>query len=625
MRRSQTALGIFAIIVLAGGSFAFGYFIQSNANGTQEGTGTFLQPSEILDEAPGHDRTRDQDKQVRLSITELSDPDLFDSRIARTTTLVESLQNSNANRLLMLLSQSKSMQPSSWRKEVQSAIIQRLAVLDPIVASREVSEFSEERQLDLLPLVYEEWALSDLDQAIDNAQDLDDEMKRRVTHYLVQSRADMSADQRREIARRLGREWVAIHFLNRYSSQQPFRDPKQELESFLSQSPSDLDSLSAAQSELLVQIMSAWIIQDGIGALEEIQEKLPKGYLKQSGRIYGVSREIGMNNPGLALEFAVAIGSLGMAGVASQTVQNWAKSDPAAAFNAVSSLEGRSARRFLHSQVLQIWASNSPYELPDATRAMPKHAQSIGLEKALSAIARTAPQSAVKLLDTIEDSDTRERAIVGILKSWIQLDVDGALEWMEDEPTISRFRDDLSQSLLLSLATSHPQLSLKALLRLPTDTHGVGPERRLFTWLAKWDLDTAIHSLPQARDGTTRTYAYGAVIESLLDDHNDFRQAMDLFLQLAKSMELQGHNPALHSLVFNAPMQLYDSLDEISSEEVKKLAARHLLVHESKGLFSDEQIAHLREVSGLVPRKPTSPEVEEAMRELSEVLMETRD
>ncbi len=537
MKRSHTTLAICAIVVLAVGSFVLGYFIQSNPNGPPDRSGSISKRSSTLDEEAGNDRTQTQDKQVRLSIKELSDPDRFDSRIARTAALVESLQNSNANQLQKLLSQSKSMQAGSWRKEVQNAIIQRLAVLDPISASEEVAEFSEERRQDLLPLVYWEWALSDLDQAIDHAHALDDDMKHLVTNYLVQYRADLSAERRREIARRLGKEWIAVYFLNKYSSQQPFKDPRQELESFLSQSPSDLHYLNADQTEMLTRIVSAWIVQDGIGALEEIQEKLTKGYLKRSGRLYGVGREIGMNNPELAPDLAVATGSLGMAGIASQTVQNWAKSDPAAAFSTVSSLEGRSARRFLHSQVTEIWASNDPYELMDATRAMPKDGQSIGQEKALSAIARTSPQSAVKLLDAIEDSDTRDRAIVGVLASWVQLDVDGALEWMEGEPRMDRLPDDLRQSLLFSIAIVDPQLAVKTLRRLPPDTHGVGPEAYAFTWLANWDLDTAIQSLPKARDGTTRSYAYGAVVDSLLDDHKDFRKAMGLFLQLAKNME----------------------------------------------------------------------------------------
>ena len=624
MKRSHTTLAICAIVVLAVGSFALGYFIQISTYGTPDGSDTLPGPFETLDKEAGHDRTPAQDKQVRLSITELSDPERFDSRIARTAALVESLQNSNAEQLLELLNQSKSMQAGTWQKEVQSAIIRRLAVFDPTVASKEVSEFSDERQLDLLSMVYWEWALSDLDQAIDHAHDLDDDMKHRIAHYLVQSRSDLPPNQRREIARRLDKEWVAIQYLRKHSSQQAINDPRQELESFLSQNPSDLDTLSVAQSELLVQIVSAWIVQDGIGALEEIQEKLPEGYLKRSGRIYGVGREIGSNNPRLAFDFAVAAESLGMTGIAWHTVQDWANSDPAAAFAAVSSLEGRSARRFLHSHVFETWASNDPYELLDATRAMPKDAQSIGQEKALSAIARTSPRTAVKLLDNIEDSDTRDRAMVGILASWVRLDADAAFEWMEDEPAISRLRD-ASQSILFSIATYDPRLALKTLLRLPPDTHGLGPEAYAFNWLTNWDLDTAIHSLPQTREGITRSYAYGAVIDSLLDDHKDFRKAMDLFLQFAKTMELKGHNPALNSLVSKAPVQLFESLEQIASEEAKKLVAKGLLVHDSKGLFSDEQLAHLREVGDTLPRRPVSPEVEAAMKELSDVLMETKD
>ena len=98
---------------------------------------------------------------------------------------------------------------------------------------------------------------------------------------------------------------------------------------------------------------------------------------------------------------------------------------------------------------------------------------------------------------------------------------------------------------------------------------------------------------------------------------------MDLFVEVADEMPIIGLNPALRSLVWDTPLQLFDSLDEIPTEDLKRRVAGDLLVHEPTGLFSDEQLNRLREVSGRSPSRPWSPELDAALEELSEAVLET--
>lgn len=623
MKRSHIALATFATIVLAVGSFALGYFIQSKANGTQDGPATFSKPSESVGEEASHDRTQAQDKQERFSIKELSDPNRFDSRIARTAALLKSVQNSNAGELGEFLDQSKSMQSGNWQEEVQNAIIQRLAVLDPISALTEVSEFSDTRQQSLLPIVYREWSLTNLEEAIGQAQNLDDKFKPIVIQSIVLSRDDLPPDRRRSIARSFDQEWIAIQLLKQDSSQNPISDPKQELDDFFSRNSSTVESWSDEQNQYLGQVLSVWLSEEGIDALEEIKASLPDGFLGETGPTFSIIHDLSEHSPELALQLSVATGSVGIGGLAWLTVRRWAESDPTAAFNAVSSLEGQSTKRMLQDQVLVSWAAQNPYELLDATHTMPQELQSIAQEKALSALAKSSPQTAAKLLGEIENRDARNRTANNIASSWARLDIDGAIEWIENDELVSDLQSSLYESVITSVVGLDPQLAVKTALDLPTDNEGVGPESSAFRILASSDLDLAISLLPQARNGPTRLAAYGVVINNLLDEHTDFRKAMDLFVDVANEVPILGYNSALRSLVWDTPLQLFDSLEEIPTEDLKKRVAGDLLVHEPQGLFSDEQLTRLREVSGRSPSRPRSPELDAAFKELSEAVLDT--
>lgn len=623
MKRSHTALAIFATIVLAVGSFALGYFLQSNANGTPDGTATFSKQSESVGEKAGHDRTQAQDKQERFSIKELSDPTRFDSRIARTAALLKSVQNSNAGELGEFLNQAKSMQSGNWQEEVQNAIIQRQAVLDPTSALAEVSEFTDARQQSLIPIVFREWSLTNLEEAISQAQNLDDKFKPSVIQSIVRSRADLPPDRRRSIARSFDQEWIAIQLLKQDSSLDPISDPRQELEDFFSRNSSTAESWSDEQTQLLVQVLSVWLSEEGIDALEEIKAFLPDGFLGETGPTFSIIHDLSEHSPELALQLSVATGSVGIGGLAWLTVRKWAESDPTAAFDAVSLLEGQSMKRMLQDQVLVSWAAQNPHELLDATHTMPQELQSIAQERALSALAKSSPQTASKLLGEIENRDARDRAANNIASSWARLDIDGAIEWIENDELVSDLQSSLYESVITSVVRLDPQLAVKTALDLPTDNEGVGPEGTAFRILASSDLDLAISLLPQARNGPTRLAAYGVVINNLLDEHTDFRKAMDLFVDVANEVPILGYNSALQSLVWDTPLQLFDSLDEIPTEDLKKRVAGDLLVHEPQGLFSDEQLTRLREVSGRSPSRPRSPELDAAFKELSEAVLDT--
>ena len=617
MKRSLVAFATLAIIVLAIGSFALGYFIQSNANGTQDGSATISNPSDSLDDEAGYDRTQTRDKQVQFSIKDLSDPERFDSRIARTAALFESLQNSNANQTLELLSQSKSMQSGAWQAEVQNAIIQRMAMLDPIEALAEAGTFPESRQQSLIPIVYREWSVSNLDQAVDHALDFGDDLKKRVIESIVLSRTDLPTDQIRTIARTLAHESIAIKLLREQSGLEAIKNPQRELKKFLDQNARSFDDLNEPQSEMFTQLVIARLLRDGVEAFVEIEKLLPISHTQKQGLLFSVGMDLGEINPELALQLAVKTGSVGFGGLAFLTVGNWANSDAVAALSAVSALEGPSARQMLQSRIMEARAAKNPNELLDASGSMPENLKVIGQEKALMAMARSSPQEALSFMGEIADKDVRDRIANSIASSWARIDSVAALRWIENDETLSS-KDDLRQEVVNSLARINPQLAIETALELPPDEFGIGLEASAIRTLIHQDIDMAIELLPLARDNTTKSQAYDFVMSTLLYSQNDFRQAFDLFIQLVEDVGTP--EKGLFTLAWNRPADVFQSLNELPTEELKKQAARYLLSdHDRSDVLTDEQLDYLRKFEDS-PRIERSPAIDEAFERLLETL-----
>ena len=470
-----------------------------------------------------------------------------------------------------------------------------------------------------------EWALSNLDQAIDHATnlDVDEEIRLRIVRSIVLSRADLSLDDRRTIAKRFSNEWIAIQVLIEESDLEPLEVPESELRAFLDQDARSLNDLSDAQLHLFAQIVSEWLKQEGIGVLDKIEQYIPKTFFKNRASS-AIVWQLVADNPELALEFAIAVGSVGFGEQAWTVVHQWAQSDPKAAITAVSTLEGQSVKRLLADQVMGSWAAQDPYDLLDAIHTLPRDSQPVGQEKALIAIAKSSPQAASNLLGEISDREARDRAATGIATNWALQDIAEALHWIENDRVVAHLKGDLRRWAITSLLQVDPRLAFESAKELPLDFSGVGLEALTLSVLASWDLDRAIRMLPEvSRNDGTKEFAYGSIIGSLLYEHDDFRQAMDLYILLSKEIETERFWTGLSSLVLHAPMQLYKSLDELPSNEVKKQAASRLLLsHEATDLFSEEQLAHLREIDGSA-RRQRSPVFDEAFDEIREALMDT--
>lgn len=595
-----TLVGVVVTIV----AFASGYFLAHLSH--NQSTVTLKSEPDNSSKLTQQDRISDPTRSAKIDalndVSDLEDLARFRSHFERTVALNELLQHATVDSLQANLEHSKNIKSSDLRESTQQAIFQRLATLDPKEALAQIEEMPIETRQLLIQTIFQEWSLANLDQAIEQASQLGSTIKLIALKGILVSMEHLTQEERRTIARLLGNEWLAIQEIENGNGTVLFEDPEREWSAFVKNHENDIQRLNNAQSKMLVFIASAWIARDGIGVFEIIRESFPPQHpLLET--ISSVINELVQRNPQVALEMATNVEGIGFQQrekLTGEVLTQWAETAPQEALDALNQIDGRYLKRQFQTLVLEIWASTDAHTLLGLIESLPADLQVVAKEKALIAIAQTTPTDALELLEDIPDRHRRNNVAETIAIHWAKQDVFGALNWIEGDERLASVQDHLTKKVFTELSRTDPQLAFDTALMYPPDSDDRGMEVYVLQTLAfGGDLDRAISLLPQTRKGETRTHAYESVINSLLlveEDSMRSKDAVDLFLQAVKVDSIEDIGFMLMNVSWKAPLILFDSLDDLPSEELMRQVASSLLVHnESNGMFTEDQLAELRD------------------------------
>ena len=613
-------IGVVGLIVVAG-SFSLGFLV---ANGGQEAAGSDSQLSIQLDQTGDRSRMRTHtfsDATIR-EIQNLEELESLSSHFQRTVALQKLLANADEETLLQYWEQSTTKGSGLW-EEVQFAIVQRLATIDPLAAWELVSDLPSKKSLALVGAVFSEWSVSNLDLAVEHARSLDADIKNAAVASMLLSREDLSIEQRREIARQLDTEALAIEAIERTSNSPLILDPSTEWAEFLEHNTASLASPNEAQLQMVTHIATAWIEQEGVNALDNVLDSLPT-----QSAIWNTSNEVirhlSVADPQQAFDLAIHLRSRGTVGFVEQVALAWTNDDPWSAFNAVSSVDARNLQRNLQARVLDTWSYSDPKALLDRAGAFPENLQQLVRKKALISLSRNSPQDAAEMVFEMEDQATRDEIALAIARSWSTSDITSVLHWIENEPGFKHNRDQLIGAAFSGLAFSDPELALQTALAQPVNEEGLGPEAEVISSLTFGDMDTAIEMLSDVREGKTKVKAYEQVIQMLTGLNNDNDRAVGLLVQLAQEQEIPRDEWVLTGLVFNAPNGLFNALDRFDSTDFRRRVAKELLrFHEHDDTFTAEQITVLKELEQY-DRANREAQKQEAYEKYFEVLRNER-
>ncbi len=316
---------------------------------------------------------------------------------AFTASLHRIVAESSEEELASLLVQSVDVAHPRLRDEIQRTLGRGLAASNPHHALSKVKDLPSEQQRSFVSGVFQEWAFVDPDRAIDSATDLARGSVTSATQAVLRARSDLSDSLSLKVAKELGAEADALLMASREDVEEFVDDPEQTWNLLIND-----DLHDTYQLEALVRVAELWVERDGVEIISRIYPDSSTQFGGSQAVTSNVVAAVSARDPEAAFEYV-----LGLSGPDRYKIPTilatWAEISPIDAIKALSKLEldieGNSFRRnFVH-----IWALRDPNGVVQHIRQFEPPMQLLATEQVIGTVARTSPQEAVKLLESVAD------------------------------------------------------------------------------------------------------------------------------------------------------------------------------------------------------------------------------
>ena len=342
----------------------------------------------------------------------------FYSRKIHLHTIVETW---DAERFVQFFRDVESIESIRLRDEIQGVAARRLAMIEPTAAMSIVSSLPSSRRDRLVAVVYQEWSVLDLDEAVEYASELDFAMRAAAVEGILKARYDLPNHALREIASYLGHERLALDADAISRLELPVDNPQKELSTFLAIHGNNVALLSDAQLQLLYHICNTWLERDEEEALREIHSALSD----DTSRILVYSLlldSIASHSPQRAFEAASGIADVhpSVGGrLMDNVVRQWVRMDAAATLAALASMSNLAVRARAERVALGAWANHDPRNLLSQLDQVPALLREYGQLEALRSLARSSPEEAVGLIADVKNEQYKQRVAFAIARQLV--------------------------------------------------------------------------------------------------------------------------------------------------------------------------------------------------------------
>lgn len=507
----------------------------------------------------------------------------YDAGFDRAVALHRLLASANEQQLAEMLQQSKHLDTHSQRREIQNAIFQRFASLDPVAALEQIAIVPPLERDAVIATTFSQWSLDDLDGAKEHAKSLQRFQKLAALRGILKARDDLSEERRREIARQIGNEQLAIDLIAESKLAESMQNPEQAWSDLVN------DAIgNAAQSGLLIQIAQAWVDVSGLSVLNEINRTLVDRQTRQSV-LHAIIHRLVQTNPQETFDYVNNLKEDG-ADILVTLARAWSSLDPESALNAALTVESDRLRRNLEYAIAQVWASSDPHFILNNLDRLPASSRATAQSEAIMAIARTSPEQAAQLMAGMDDPSSQYSVGYAIVSNWVRTDIPAALDWVLTTGELKSLREHLLPVVLTSLARENPELAMQTALEQPIGSYGSGMEVRVLSYIASFDPEKALEMLPRVREGQTHFYAHisvgGALVRAGLAE-----SAFELASSLQESQRERYYGNLIGTWAASDTKGLYQNIDQFPTAETRSSAALELLTWNSwQKSLSGEQI-----------------------------------
>ena len=506
-------------------------------------------------------------------------------------------------------------------KELQTALIERLALLNPVAAlersiditdlgadfvirnpldNQSYSSISTENEsMPFVQSVFKDWALSDLDDAVENAKSLSEDARMNALAGILTTLSGEPLTKHRDIAKTLGDEDQGIDTYVMSFRTATVADPKSTWTELLRLVKPD----NRFKTQILGNVAEQWYEKDGLRILDQINATS----LDENRKRQLVSRVLGLaakNNPQEAFQYAQTLPTERGYSSSLYTVVNvWAESDPQAAYQAVTRVEQTRERERLQGEVVETWASNEPYYYLENSDKFPSHTRDYGISSAIEAIAQTSPQEAAEL--ALEQKDEGFMSTLSfmlpnvVIRPWVDQDVEAAVNWVLSGPVPEDKQSSWVRALVSSLVDSDPRRAFEIALKQPKADGGIDAflpalEAEVIGQIVHRDLDLAVELLAKLPEGDSRSEAYASVGSEYINN-GDSDKAVNLGLQLPTEEQASYFEGLISTWTRIDPSGLVESIKELPTPELRSSLAQELTTSWRKDDFTDAQLEELKQ------------------------------
>lgn len=511
------------------------------------------------------------------------------SPFERVLTLRNVLAQSNEPRVLDLLAESLELPNHSNTLELQSDIIQRLAQINPSRALSHAAEMDKREPSysgKLVKTVFQEWARSDLDEAVANARLLDRRVKSSATEAILLERLDLSQEKTLLIARELDNEQAATALFTQMEVEKAVQNPEELWSDLVSKLQGDSKNWMS-----ISRVANAWVEQRGLSVLDQIFQSLinPQTRMNVTSEVLRSAVQV---DPQGALEYALNLREDGHNLTRAGVVRAWALSDPKATLAALSEIEEEALRRNLEDTVVFVLTQHAtPHNFLESISDLPPHLHEKATILAVRQISWKSPMEGAQIVAQLGTGPIKTKAADELVVFWSSGDSKAALNWILNEPSNKDIQSQLLARVIGKVATVDPELAWSVALEQPIIEGEFGMELRVIYSLSEVDIDKALEFVPQTREGMTRLGAYKNVVRALVRN-NDVDRVLDLLPNVSGTEKTTVIKSLASNWARSNAEELLNSMDRLDTPELKSKAAMALVLSNRywRPYLSDKQV-----------------------------------
>ena len=520
-------------------------------------------------------------------------------RFERNAALHLLVHKMKSKRLTELFDQSEDFAEGHIRDEFQQVAIRRLALLDPRNALAMTIDFPVRLKEELISIIFEEWSVTDTNEAIEHAQGLSRSERNAALRGLVRARHDLPEIELGVIGHALGNPQLVADSLSSSLAATPVEDHPKAWKEFRVRHGGDAMQMSGTQLDLLMHIAESWLKRENGGeAVKELFSTLENDASRI--RVLGQLLEsIATDQPLKAMQMAVSTGELSRrigVRVMDRVMMRWAERDGPEALAAATAMEDIVPRARNQRTVVGVWAKVDPISLLADLGRLPSHLREYGHVEGLKSLAESDPEAAVGALLSVADANAKREIARTLAVSLAGRDLRAAMQWVQSsaDPVIEGYADSLRTFMLReAVRIGDIQLAVDVALEQP-DIATVG-------WVVErvanhHGSESALNLLEQVTDSDARQIAHVGIGHALIREGRS-TQAIELVKELPMEYQVSYFESIGDDWAEYEPHDLFDKLDDLPSDEIRESLAISLAAISDTQL-SDEQKEKLR---GLLP------------------------